>query len=60
MTTVMAIEAWMIEIINLSYGSPTRVNWMGATKTIRNKQTARTMAHIRVINTTREKRGNLM
>lgn len=60
MTTVMAIKACIREIIILSYGSPKKVNSIGATKIIRNEQTARTIAHTREINSIRANRGKLL
>ena len=59
MTAVIAIKAWMREIISLSYGSSKKVNSIGATKIIRNEQTARTIAHTRDINNARASRGVL-
>jgi hypothetical protein len=40
----------MREIINLSYGSPKKIKWIGATKTIKNAQTTRTITHTIEIN----------
>ena len=46
----MAIKACMREMIILSYGSPKKVNWIGATKIIKNAHTTRTINHTIEIN----------